>query len=194
MKRRQVKMKKNVNLISALAILIFCLSATQASALFMDFTVSDNFIKPGETFKIEVWANNVFDAFPSDEVLAFGFDVANSYPSIIRFDSATVGPLFNDDSAFFANTDVAGSAFPGILDDSILLATLNCTALSLGSSQLGIASDVTDFNEGLSYFNAGNVDITSSKNINVVPEPSTCLLVCSGLAGLVFLRNRKVRV
>ena len=183
-------MKKKVNLILVLVILVLCLSVTQASALSMNLVVSDSYIMPGETFSIELWVNDVFDIFPGDEVLAFGFDLTNSDPSIVSFNSATAGPLFDDDSALFPNTDVAGSAFPGITDNSIHLATLNYTALSLGSVALGIASDVTDFNEGLVYFMAGNIDITSSRNVNVVPEPSTYLLFGFGLAGLVFLRRR----
>ena len=177
------------NIILVLSALVLCLSVSQASALPMTFTLSDSHIEPGEIFSIEVWANDVFDTYPGDEVLAFGFDVTNSDPSIVSFDSASVGPLFNDDSAFFPNTDVAGSVFPGILDNSIHLATLDYTALGLGSVALGISSEITDFNEGLVYFMAGNIDITSSLNVNVVPEPSTYLLFAFGLGGLICLRS-----
>jgi hypothetical protein len=174
-------------IMSVLVAVVLCFSTQQVSALTIDLVVSDNNILPGESFGVEVWANDVFDTFSGDEVLAFGFDVFNSNSSIVRFDSQSVGPLFNDDSALFSHTDVAGSAFPSILEDSVHLATLNYTALNSGSVGLGIVSNIADLNEGLVYFMAGNVDITKGRMVTV-PEPSAYVLFVFGLLGLALLR------
>ena len=93
---------------------------------------------------------------PLEEVLAFGFDVSVDNPALVSFGGASIASPFNDDSAFFPGTDVAGSAFPGIpndgTNDTIQLATLSFQALDVGSTSLGIFSDTLDLNEGLFYF------------------------------------------
>jgi hypothetical protein len=153
--------------------------------------ILDPLIYPGETFEVNVIADGVTDVDPfwgPDELLAFGFDVI--YPASFAFNGAMVGPGFFDDSALFPDTDVAGSAFPGISGDDILLATLSFTPSVAGSFSLGIFSDISDPNEGLITWLYPQIDITTSADVNVVPEPGTLLLVGSGFIGLKVLRRK----
>ena len=145
-------------------------------------------------FTVNVTAKDVFSGLdPFEEVLAFGFDVFVSDTSIVNYLGAVVAAPFDDDSVFFPNTDVAGSVFPGIsnesTNDTILLATLSFVVLSKGEVSLGIKSDLTDFNEGLIYSLEGNKDITSSIVVTI-PEPNALLLIGIGLAGLGYTRRR----
>ena len=188
---------KKVFLAFFLAMVIaFFTNPSQSSALNIDLSISDTDISVGETFDIEVWANDASLSF--DEVLAFGFDIINSDSSIIRYDSYTTGDFFWDDSLFFSDTDVAGSQGlpPGITADSILLARLGYTAISDGDVTLGISSDILDLNEGLIYLWAGNMDITSSISVSVasastpVPEPTTIFLMTIGMAWFAVFGRR----
>ena len=185
-----MKLKK---LRSTLGALLVCFSvAPSVSALMIDPILSDSNITVGETFEIEIWARDA--SVLGDEVLAFGFDTYNSDSSVLSMLSFSVGPLFNDDSALFANTEVAGSAFPGLVDNDILLATISYAALSVGGATVGILSDLMDLNEGLIYFMQASQDITTLLDITVspvgVPEPSSVFLWVLGLAGIFYVNRR----
>jgi hypothetical protein len=169
----------------------FCLllssfSTVAAPLPSLELDILDSEIQVGEAFDIDVIA---VDVAASDEVLAFGFDVIHS--SSFTFNEATVGDGFFDDSASFPDTDVAGSAFPGIQGgQDITLATLNFTPALAGTFSLVIFSDMAELSEGLFTFALGQGDITTCSNVNVVPIPPTMLLLGAGLIGLVSLKRR----
>ena len=149
--------------------------------------ILDSEILTGEAFDIDVIA---VDVAASEFVLAFGFDVIHS--SSFEFNKATVGTGFDDDSDKFLNTDVAGSAFEAIPGpDDITLATLNFMPSLPGTFSLVIYSDpLADDNEGLTLLFSEPVDITTCSKVEVVPIPTTLLLLASGLGGImVFRRN-----
>jgi len=184
-------------MILAIAGLWVMFSATSVKAVpIVSLDILDPLISVGETFEINVIVDGVTDVDPiwgPDELLAFGFDVV--YPSIFTFNGATVGSSFFDDSALFTDTDVAGFAFPGIIGDDILLASLSFIAPSTaGIFSLGIFSDLLDPNEGLITWLDPQIDLTTNTDINVnvapVPEPSTLLLMATGLVGLIGFRRK----
>jgi len=188
------KTNKEICLLMIAGLLLF--SATHAQAIpIVKLEVPDPFIAPGETFVINVIVNGVTDLDPflgSDELLAFGFDVIS--PSSVTFNGATVGHGFFDDSALFLDTDVAGSAFPGISGNDILLASLSFSATSVGSYLIGIQSDIFNPNQGLITWLHPQIDATTFSRVSVsvsVPEPPTILLLFLGLVGAGVVRIKR---
>jgi hypothetical protein len=189
-----MKVKKFCTLIVFL-IALMVLPVTSARALTIDLVFSSTTLLPGEIFTMDVIVNDVFDELDAfEEVLAFGFDVFISDPSLVGFTGATVASPFLDESASFPNTDAAGSVFPGIPNDpannTIQLATVTYQALAVGNPSLGITSDISDSNEGLIYFLAGNVDITARAIVDIVPEPGSVLLLGIGLIAIAGIKRK----
>jgi hypothetical protein len=196
-------LRKNCRFVIALAVSC-CLrlpAPANASVIALDLPGT---VRAGDTLTLEVRATNVFDGLDvSEEVLAFGFDIWISNPAALSLQGATVGFPFDDNSGFFPNTDVAGSAFPGLPNDgthdTIPLATLTFRALLAGPISLGIVSDVADLNEGLIYFLDGRQDITATAGLTIepkatVPEPHLAGLLVAGLtAGLAKRRRPQAR-
>ncbi len=121
-----------------------CLPAA-AQALVMALNPSSHVVNPGNSFTVQVTASQVFDGLdPADEVLSFGFDVTLSDPAVAAFTGATVAAAFDDDSSSLPGADVAGSAFPGLTEGPMLLATLTFQAGEPGVVELGIAAELSD--------------------------------------------------
>lgn len=177
---------KNGFIIFAIVGLFFIFSTNSARAIPIVKFDLPSLVAPGATFDVYVIADGVTDVDPffgPDELIAFGFDVVT--PASFTFNGATVDLAFFDDSAFFPNTDVAGSAFPGISGNDILLATLSFTTSVAGDFSVGIFSDLLDPNEGLFVLSSFlPLDMTTSANVTVTPEPATLLLMGIGLVGL----------
>ncbi len=191
--------------ISALLLTIFFVafgsSLVQALPV-VSLDVLSPIIYAGDTFEVNVVVDGVTDFNPllgADYINSFGFDVVSD-PELTYNPPAIVDPAFFDDSGFYPFTDVAGSNFPDpfvfgddeVFGDNIVLATLSFTTSVAGTYTLGIASDLSDFDEGLDTWLYRQLDMTTGINIDVaqVPEPPTFLLLGSGLVGLGFVRRR----
>ena len=144
-----------------------------------------------DSFTVDVFVSGVEIFAP---LVAFGFDVG--VDTGLTHSGATVAPPFFDDSGFFPTTDVAGSTFPAVSGDGILLATL---ALNTGTSEgiFGVSVFTTpgDFgsSEGLFTFR-DTYGIDDSVSVTVargsVPLPSSLALLAAGLAGFAYRRVR----
>ncbi len=167
-----------------IGILSICLGCANAAAAVVT-EVLDPEIRVGETFGVNI----IYTGLSADDaLLAFGFDV-NS-PAGLTFIGANVDVPFSDDSLLLTDTDVAGSAFPGLSGGGdISLVRLNFEALSVGAHSVDIVSDLDDPNEGLFTLLGPQIDLSSSVEISVVPVPGTLLLFCSGLVGLLKFRK-----
>ena len=164
-------------------------------------SATDIFVGQDVTINVFVDGVNEFDSFGfPDEVLSFGFDL--DYDSTeFSLTTAVVELPFLDDSASFQDTDVAGSVFPGISGDDILLASLTFSALDEGDNlNIGIVSNILDANEGLGTWIydgllTDKIDMTSAVTVNVsaasAPEPSTMLLFGIGLLGFSGVARKK---
>lgn len=196
-------MKASKCLLIALGIIF--LSCPCYAVPVIDLVISETDLTVGDTFNFNVVANGVTDVDPwwgcADELLSFGFDLDYD-TAAFAYNGATIGGAFIDDSDFLDNVEIAGSAFPGIGGNDILLASLSFTALTAGEDlSLGIISDIFNPNQGvttLMYWDdpfMGNmkIDMTGIVSLSVtgstppVPEPSTMILVGTailfGLAG-----------
>ncbi len=179
------------------ALALFCLTTT-AQAVIIELELQNATIMAGDSFDVNV----VVDTIPAnDGLLSFGFDVTND--AGLTFESATVNTLsFLDDSALFADTDVAGFVdlmSPPVNGNDILLATLSFSATTAGNFSLGIESDLTNLNQGmfvLSQLTPIDMDaslavsVASQPNPGQVPVPSTAFLLGMGVAGLLAGRKQ----
>jgi hypothetical protein len=100
-----------------------------------------------------------------------------------------VASPFSDESGYFADTDVAGSVFPGVSGDDILLTSLSFTPQSAGDFTLGIVSDTDNTSQGL-FTGFHKFDMTNEVNANVVPIPGAVWLFASGLVWLAGIRRK----
>ena len=168
--------------------LSFSTSTTAVASAELVGPISEIFV--GDTFNIDVFANDVEAV---NKLLAFGFDL-NYGLTAFAFNGAAIGSLFFDDSVQFPATDVAGSTFPGLTGDDILLASLSFTSLTTGTFSLGIISSLSNLNEGLTTLLGPKIDMTQNLYVEVssapVPEPSTMILMCLGFVGIVGYRNK----
>jgi len=179
------------NLIHVLALcgagLLLTTANCQAATLSFSLETAGSPIHVGDVFDIELVAHDLFAGDNSDELLAFGLNTTSSISGLLEFQGSTVNPLFSDDS-LLVNLHAAGSAFPGISSNpstalSFNLATLHFKALATGQVSVAIASDLSDFNQGLIFLNQGPVAINSSRGFDItsVPLPPSLLMFVSGV-------------
>jgi hypothetical protein len=190
-------MKKMKNKLSFLIVIaafftVFAVLPAMADPI-VNLNVLDSNIVVGETFTVQVLLDgNGIDA----TLLSFGFDVdPSTILNHITYNSSTIGSGFDTDIS--SGNYVGGSAFLGITDNNVLLATLSFKALSEGTDTLAIKGLFDGTFYGLYYLDdAGkeyDFDINASTDITVkpagIPEPATMLLLGCGLAGLGVLRK-----
>ena len=156
----------------------------------------------GSSFDVTVRLTGVFTTHPGDALAAFGFNIVIGNPSRVSYTGETIGTFFTDVSGVFgASPQVAGFATAGFLQagdftEPLTLAILHFRANALGVSTIGIATDLTDPNQGLLYLTASADPLNASSSANVtaaVPEPQTTIFIGLGLASLLLNRRRPNR-
>ena len=182
-----------------LAVLITFLSTVPVQALNISLEVVDSYIETGESFDVQVFAQEDISA---GDLLIFGFDVDPS-TTLFTYDGYTVDSAFWDDGYnsfnFLDPNYVAGSTIDFNAGTNILLATLSFTSGNVaGTDTLAIEGLWDGFSQGAYYFFA-DADIIGATDITIhgagatapVPEPSTVLLMGVGLLGLAGYSRKR---
>lgn len=176
----------------SLLVIITCfaiISAAQATPI-VNLTVTDNYIKVGESFKVNVSVDDTISPNLGD-LIAFGFDVDSSL-SLFSFESvnSSINPDFFDLSMGNYIGGLKDIMAPSNAGSDILLASLSFKANNVGTESL----EIDAFDHGLYYdFGDSCIDVLTDITINPssqapVPEPGTVLLLCLGLISLTAFK------
>lgn len=187
-----IRNRINVLLSSIFLGMLFSSTALAVPTVYLDLL--DSSIVVGDTFQVQVWADGDGSGL---DLLSFSFNVEVGSAGIIEYTGYTLESGFDDDT-WFTGDDVAGSIFPGLTDNDVLLSTLSFTALSIGTDTLSVVGLYDEIFSGLYCeledwsIDGYDIDDSLTVTINAIPisEPSTFLLLGVGLLGLIK-SNRK---
>lgn len=193
------------NLAAIAAALLSAAMAPALAAASISFNVSDPSIFVGDSFSVDVTADDVFANFAGETLIGFGFDFMFD-PAFLQLQSVTEAPVFapaalTPASLATINTSglltLEGLAFPGVDDPfpstlNQLLASFQFQAIGGGSTALTLTGDSAGVPPlGLTFlFGAESIAGSQNLDINAVPEPGAVSLLGLGLLGLAALRRR----
>lgn len=187
-------MQKKTILVLLFAMLIALCGTIPVQATTISFIVSDSYITTGESFDIDVFAQEDESA---GDLWLFGFDVGSL--SLSSYDGYAVDSAWRDEGD--SSNYVAGSwddTTVGNAGTNILLATLSFTAGGTSGTETlfieGIGT-APNWDRGAYYSDVyPPFDISGELSITIhdtpVPEPGTLLLFGAGLLGLAGFRRR----
>jgi hypothetical protein len=203
--------EKNMRYVLGIIFLAWC-SLAGSFAATVDLNFSRTTLNVGETFTVEVRLTDVFgNADPQNDVLAgFGFNPAVANLLLLNLSSVSVNTDYFDEvtgpdlptvAGLFNTLNFPAGITAADVVEPLRLATLTFTALAPGQTSVGITSDTSDPSQGLILFGASVLqeDLTSAGSLvtinepvsNVIPEPSTWLMLGSSLGVLVFARRSR---
>lgn len=198
-------MKKLIILLVAFLMLVFC-NAAVSQAVTLSFDPAFQGVLVGNQVDVDVVISGLGDG---EAPSLGGFDLDIGFDqTILAFDSVTFGdPVLGDQlDPFILGSDTATTPGVGTVNlyelsfDSVAdlnyyqaaiftLATLTFRTLALGTSSL----DISFYELSDAYGDLLSADLESgSINVVPVPEPATFFLLGTGLAGIGFLRKKRM--
>lgn len=128
------------------------------------------------------------NASPDELVLGFGVNTQLDGAGAAQFLGSTINSLFTDISTQDGvNLAAAGAAFPGLglneVGSLISLAVLHFQAVTAGTLNIAITSDLNDLNQGLIFLNQSPLAINAGIGVDItaVPLPPSLLMFVSGV-------------
>ncbi|WP_340680840.1 PEP-CTERM sorting domain-containing protein [Paraglaciecola sp.] len=194
---QRTKMMRSFSLLTV----IFCFFSLSSHAALLKMNVSSTPIQVGNSVSVDLVLTQPFAGITNGVLAAFGFNL-DFDDSALTLANTLLASDWSDDSAFYANTDLAASHFPGVSDtgqSEILLATFMFTANSVGDFIFKVSSDSQQFlgEQGLFFFDENFDSITFDATANAtisavsqVSEPSAMLLL---LVASGFIVRRKLK-
>ena len=194
-------MRKTSLCMAALLGLTLFLFIQSVQAINLDFVPANQTVVVGNPVNVDVVISGLNAA--NEIVSAYDLDVTYDN-AVLTATKVSFGFLLGDPS-FFEVLESFDISSPGIVDfaalsllsdadldalqgDSVTLATLSFDSLSVGTSPLNFVldqfNDVKGKNNEILSLEVGDGNIS----VAPIPEPSTILLLGSGLAGLVGMR------
>lgn len=190
-------MKNLIQILTLVTATLLSAVPSHAATISFSLDTANSQVHVGDFFDVDVVVYNLFANNPTDELLAFGLNALYSTNGLVAFTGSTLNPLF-DDLSLATGLNAAGFAFPSISNAATVaqtfsLASLHFQALTAGDVSIFVDSDLTDFNQGLTFLNQNPSAINASSNftISAVPLPPAMLIFLSGLAAMSFNTFRK---
>lgn len=149
-------------------------------------------VSVGQQWIVSLYVDGVTHIDPilgPEELLAFGFDVGYPYTSLSFSGFSVNTGLFNDDTPLLGGA-FAGSAFPGVTGDNILLGSLMFSGMREGIARInvGVQVDRPDIYGLFTTLDHYSFSAYADVTVMGIPDNSfTLVLLLLGISSLVFL-------
>lgn len=191
-------MKNLIQILTLVTVTLLSIAPSHAAIISFSLDTASSQVQVGDSFDVDLIVHNLFANDLADELLAFGLNAFYSTNGLLAFTGSTINPLF-DDMSLATGLNASGLAFPGISDNAVVgqtfnLASLHFQALAAGNVSIFVDSELSDFNQGLTFLNQGQLAINSASSnfsISAVPLPPALLIFISGLVAMSFSTFRK---
>ncbi|UOA08076.1 hypothetical protein [Methylobacter sp. S3L5C] len=190
-------MKNLIQILTLVTVFLLSIAPSHAAIISFSLDTASNQVQVGDSFDVDVIVHDLFANDLTDSLLAFGLNALYSTNGLLAFTGSTINPLFEDNSVNYG-LNAAGWVYDAITNDVVVgqtltLASLHFQALAAGNVSIFVDSELSDFNQGLTFLNQDRsaINVSSNFTISAVPLPPALLIFISGLVGMSFSAFRK---